>query len=687
MLCVFIFVTKTDKHPKMKKLIIPVLLAVSILSSCTKDVSSAKENGTTVNPNPTTMDEMVVPPGFAYKTTSNTNFQITLLSNNDQGLGGVRIDIMDDSPANGGKILATGITNAAGSLNMDYTIPTALKEVVINTDYVGVVNDVIVPVSQNGTVQLTLGGKHPQTVRTVIEKYSLKSTKALGKSFSRLSYKLGTFSTGTNGGVPTYLLQPRDVVTSQFLADVNATLPEQRPVPTYNPQYLNTSLERNLVLTAQCDVWITFVHEGAGYKNSLFYFTYNKNNKPTSANQIDSLIAIMPNTSYSGSGGGMTTGDKVYIGRFGADTAIGFAIAQDAWNGTTVASSHTFFYTLRDLNPETSASNREHVAMLYDNPTQRFLIGFEDINREQGSDQDFNDCIVYATANPVTAVDQTNIIHTTPAAGTDTDGDGVLNPYDEYPTDPARAYNVYYPSATTFASVAFEDLWPSKGDYDMNDVVVNYQYKGILNASNKMVDMSAKYKLRAAGGILKNAFSVELPVNRTDVSTITGGLGLEAAATKAILRVFASSIAIIPNYNTVKGQTAQVTDTISVAMSFTTPQSFSLSSFNPFIYVDEIGKGRGHEVHLPDYKPTELANTAIFGTSADNSSVLNNTYYKTKNNLPFAINIPESFDYPAEREAIILAHLKFATWAQSGGVQFQDWYKNTSGYRNSAKIY
>ncbi len=671
----------------MKKLIIPVLLVASILSSCTKDVSSAKEN-TTINPNPTTMDEMVVPAGFAYKTTSNTNFQITLLSNNDQGLSGVRIDIMDDSPANGGKILATGITDANGALNMNYTIPSALKEVVINTDYIGVVNDVIVPVNENGTVQLTLGGKHPQMVRTVVEKYALKGTHALGKSFNRLSYKLGTFSTGTNGGVPTYLIQPRDVVTSQFLADVNATLPEQRPVPTYNPQYLNTSLERNLVLTAQCDVWITFVHEGAGYKNSLFYFTYNKNNKPTSASQIDSLIAIMPNTSYTGSGGGMVTGDKVYIGRFGADTAIGFAIAQDAWNGTTVASSNTFLYTLRDLNPETNASNREHVAMLYDNPTQRFLIGFEDMNREQGSDQDFNDCIVYATANPVTAVDQTNIIPTTPATGTDTDGDGVLNPYDEYPTDPARAYNVYYPNASTFASVAFEDLWPSKGDYDMNDVVVNYQYKGVLNASNKMVDMSAKYKLRAAGGIFKNAFSVELPVNRTDVSNVTGNsLGLEAGTTKAILKVFASSIAIIPNYNTVKGQTTQATDTISVAMNFTTPQSFSLSSFNPFIYVDEAGKGRGHEVHLPDYKPTELANTAIFGTSADNSSVLNNTYYKTKNNLPFAINIPESFDYPAEREAIILAHLKFATWAQSGGVQFQDWYKNNSGYRNSAKIY
>ncbi len=668
----------------MKSSILAMLVFVSIFSSCTKDIKKDDPN-TIINANPQTMQEMIVPAGFSFKTTQDVNFTIKLLANNDQPLRSVRIDIMDDSRENNGKIIATGFTNSAGILSMPYNIPSVLNQVVLNVNYIGVVNNVIVPLDANNqSVNITIGGKNPMKVITAENKNLIKSHNSLGKSFSRLSYKLGTFNTV---GVPNYLIQPRDIVSSQFLADVNATLPEFRPVPTYSPQYLASNLERNLVLTAQCDVWITFVHEGAGYLNSLFYFTYNKNNKPTSASQIDSLIAIMPNTSYIGSGGGMTTGDKVYIGRFGADTAIGFAIAQNGYNGTTVNTSATFLYSINGLNPEANAANREHVVLLYDNPTQRFLIGFEDLNRDFGSDNDFNDCIIYATANPITNVSKVNVINTTPAVGSDTDGDGVLNTYDEYPTDPLRAYNVYYPNIDNYAAVAFEDLWPSQGDYDLNDVVVNYQYKGVLNAENKMVDMTAKYKLRAAGGIFKNAFSVELPINKSAVTTISGGLGLDATANKAILKVFASSIAIIPSYNTIKGQQQVITDTISINMNFSTPQSITLGSFNPFIWVDEPGKGRGHEVHLPDFAPTELATLATLGTSSDNSIPASARYYKTKLNLPFAINIPENFTYPAEKELIILAHLKFAAWAQSGGVQYQDWYKNLSGYRNNTKLY
>ena len=36
---------------------------------------------------------------------------------------------------------------------------------------------------------------------------------------------------------------------------------------------------------------------------------------------------------------------------------------------------------------------------------------------------------------------------------------------------------------------------------------------------------------------------------------------------------------------------------------------------------------------------------------------------------------------------MVTAHLKFAQWAQSGGVLFTDWYKNLSGYRDASKIY
>ncbi|MCX6284989.1 MAG: DUF4842 domain-containing protein, partial [Bacteroidetes bacterium] len=62
-------------------------------------------------------------------------------------------------------------------------------------------------------------------------------------------------------------------------------------------------------------------------------------------------------------------------------------------------------------------------------------------------------------------------------------------------------------------------------------------------------------------------------------------------------------------------------------------------------------------------------------------------YYKTTNNLPWALNIPVSFDYPWEKVSVLSAYNYFATWAESGGVSYPDWYKDLPGYRNSANIW
>lgn len=665
----------------MKKLI-PVFAIALLITSCTKEL---QQKQVVINPNPSSMEEMIVPAHFSYHTSEQIPFNITLLNNLDEPISGVRIDIMDDSPENGGKILATGTSNSAGQLIATYELPTYLKEVVINTDYIGIVNNVLVNINGTNTIEKRIGGKTPERVRTAEAKHVVQP-HAYGKGFSRLSYRLGRFTTGSEGGVPNYLVTPRDTISSQFLADVNSALPEYKAVPTYHPEYIASTAERNVNLTALSDVWITFVHEGAGYKNGLFYFVYNKNHKPTNASQIDSLIAIFPNTSYSGSGGGLTSGDKVYIGRWGADTCIGFAIAANGWNGTTVNAGSVFYYTIKELNPESTISKQEHSVMIYHNASKRFLLSFEDLNRDAGSDDDFNDCVFYATSNPVTSISTERVVATT-NSDNDDDHDGVLNAFDEYPNDANKAYNVHYPAAGVWASVAFEDLWPSQGDYDMNDVVVNYHYSAVTNAGNKIVSMNAGFKLRAAGGIFHNGFSVELPVNANTISSISGGQGLESGTTKAILKVFNDSKSLISTYNTRKGQAWTDVDTINMSMTFSTAQNFSLGTLNPFIYINESDKGRGYEVHLPDKTPTEKATLSVLGTNADNSIPSSGRYYKTATTLPFALSIPVSFDYPAEKNSIISAYSKFANWAQTNGANNADWYLNVSGNRVASKIY
>lgn len=661
----------------MKNLIITAAALITF-ASCQKVVKET----TVVTPiDVTNIDQMVVPTYFNYNTTVSTQVSVKLLTNDDKPIAGVRIDIMDGPSYLGSKTYLTGSTDANGMFNATLELPTAISQVIVNTDFIGIPNDVILDLN-NANASVVLGGSIPQKIKSAVGQVSTVKTTSLGKA-TDFSFRLGTWN---SNGVPNYLVNPREIITSAFLADVNATLPEYRPVPTYNPEYLSNNVERNLKITALSDVWVTFVHEGAGNLNSLFYYVYNKNTPPATPNDVDSLIAIFPNSSYSGSGGGLTSGDKVNIGRFGADTVIGFAISSNGFKGSTISTSPLFFSDKALNTIEPDPNKREHSVLFYDNVANRFLFGFEDLMRAT-ADNDFNDVVFFAKANPVTGISQINVLPMKPSV--DADNDGVSDEQDDYPNDGTKAFNNFYPSISGGASVAFEDQWPSKGDYDLNDVVVDYRYKVITNASNRVVKVEGKFKPRAAGGVYKNGFGIEFPALRSNIKNMTGAT-LEEGQTNGVAIIFTNSRAKLNNwFNTVSSEPFQNTDTIEMSFELNTPialTTFTLGSYNPFIYVDEIGKGRGFEIHLAGKTPTSLANKSIFGTGSDNTNQTT-VFYKTKNNLPFAINIPESFKYPKEKVQIINAYNFFVTWAQSGGTTRTDWYKNTSGYRNNENIY
>jgi LruC domain-containing protein len=109
-----------------------------------------------------------------------------------------------------------------------------------------------------------------------------------------------------------------------------------------------------------------------------------------------------------------------------------------------------------------------------------------------------------------------------------------------------------------------------------------------------------------------------------------------------------------------------------------------ISKINPFMFVNQV---RGHEVHLPDYTPTSLANTGLLGSGHDRSNPSTGYYYKDINGLPWALMLPKEFDYPKEKASITSAYGLFAPWAISGGTAYTDWYFNTPGYRNTDNIY
>ena len=289
--------------------------------------------------------------------------------------------------------------------------------------------------------------------------------------------------------------------------------------------------------------------------------------------------------------------------------------------------------------------------------------------------------------------------------GADADGDGVIDNYDDYPNDPTRAFNNYFPVSGS-GSLAFEDLWPARGDYDFNDLVLDYQFKTVTNSRNKVSEIDATYIIQAAGAEFENGFGFQLPSAIPDGDiTVTGykinhnmvqlkSNGTEEAQTKTTIIVFDNVFDLMKNpgkgvgFNTTPGAPYVTPDTLRIIMNFK-PDTYSASDiglemFNPFLIVN---KSRGHEVHLPDYPPTSLADLSLFGTIDDNSNVQSNRFYKTQYNLPWAININNSYTYTNETEQIINGYYYFGTWAQSGGINKTDWYLDISGYRNTEALY
>jgi len=288
---------------------------------------------------------------------------------------------------------------------------------------------------------------------------------------------------------------------------------------------------------------------------------------------------------------------------------------------------------------------------------------------------------------------------------TDTDKDGVCDNEDQYPNDPDRAYDNYYP-ATGFGTIAFEDNWPAYGDYDLNDLVMGYKFKIVSNAQHNVVEIFNTMLLRANGAGMENGFGYQLPnVNPTSIRSVTGtgdqtGYTIGANGTEtgnptnATIIVFDRSHRYMNEWNTQLGVAPVPAYQFDIYLEFMkngvpgpggaiSVTNLNIAQWNPFLVVN--GQ-RGREVHLPNYLPTDQADVTLFGTGDDDTRI--GHYYKSKTNLPWALDIYGQFDYPAEHMDISLTYLHFGAWVESSGSKFLDWWSNKgTGYRDNAKIY
>jgi LruC domain-containing protein len=287
----------------------------------------------------------------------------------------------------------------------------------------------------------------------------------------------------------------------------------------------------------------------------------------------------------------------------------------------------------------------------------------------------------------------------------DADSDGVADADDAYPNDATRAYNNLYPSPS-FGTLMFEDLWPATGDYDFNDLVVDYRYNLVTNAANKVVEMKGTFVTRAVGASFRNGFAFQLNNLSPDkITAVTGAKyhgapwisnasnGTENEQTFANVIVFDDAQKVLPSpggsgTNIMPANPKVAPDTTFINITFTavSGQMIGLSDvvFNPYIIINQI---RGKELHLPNNVPSGKVDASFFGQNQDNSIPAQGKYYKTSNNLPWALNINTSIPYAHSTNDFVTAYLKFAEWAQSNGTLYTDWYINNSGYRDASKLF
>ena len=226
-----------------------------------------------------------------------------------------------------------------------------------------------------------------------------------------------------------------------------------------------------------------------------------------------------------------------------------------------------------------------------------------------------------------------------------------------------------YPDYNSFpeeewGTIAFEDLWPALGDYDFYDLVVDFKLAAVTNAKNQIVEF------RAIGASFHNAFAIQLrKVPAASVLKVTNTFenaysynyfklhdnGVEAEQEEAVIIAYDDAYKVLPHpgdgntgvNTTLKGIYVEpiVVDLVIYMMEESNPakgyeplnlEEYAVEYVNMFMVI-RADQGRGREVHLPGYPPTQLVDKSLFGTLNDDTNPDKGKLYLSQNNCPWAL--------------------------------------------------
>jgi len=408
------------------------------------------------------------------------------------------------------------------------------------------------------------------------------------------------------------------------------------------------------------------------WNSSLGYYYYRYDQAPASLKDVK-VYAVFPNTQMTWNNGslqaspqGIKEGTAVQLKyfddpeypkgkNFPKGYYIGFILACNAWNTYfTGFNSYTLtegFYASSTKGFSTKVNSGIDVrTAMFKDKNSNIAIAFEDFM----DDQNFTDVVFSLKANP----EITNV-----------------PPVDEDLNTTIEKTGVY----------AFEDEWPKAGDYDMNDVLVQYTYQKVFNIFNEILSESFTFKTlynkstvftNGLGFILSNegnAQSIEYFIRKENEKDFTVASGADKFTRESNAIILTDNVKTNPN--------AEYKVTFKYGDKNSNKKQET--SIDAFIYRPSK-EGNRLEVHCPMKKPTSKVDTSLFGQYEDCSKPNEGIYYVSnqENIYPFAFYLSnanandiaelKNFD-KNEKKSISEIYPKFIDWAKYG--TNADWYK------------
>lgn len=469
------------------------------------------------------------------------------------------------------------------------------------------------------------------------------------------STEYGLLGTWQTNGRPNYLDSEGELVLSaSVLKTIRNTIQEGGICPQTYRQSADFKVDD--LQGRDTEVSVRFIGGNSSAASIFGYYCY-KDGASVKEIKAAKKYIVFPNTHTAGYYGkpiGLKGGECVklhYIDENGVDKGTvfpnGVRIGWFLLNNAFVKEGKTdkICYSTTALNGD----GRTHTAAFRINDF--VVLSFEDY-----TDYDYNDVQFNVWSNPIEAI-APDVPSVTPDPGTD--------------DDRSVAYRMTYKGI-----LAFEDNWPNKGDYDLNDVIVKYNSVLAFNTSNQVLSTEDTFTALWSGASFKNGFAYQMNTDRSNVVTEFENIsdtsqGLDRELAKATVNVFTN--ALVATENNTKTASYKIKNTLTTPVDH---ETFGVAPYNPFIMVHEnLGNNRC-EVHLVNYKPTEKVDMSLFHTGKDLSSPNSGVYYVAAENYPFAIQLVDAEDFSTtETESVDITYPDFIKWVKSNGSEYKDWYK------------